>query len=98
MERKFKYPVWAIVLNVLLSFIITASGVYALIEKKMIISGKYSGNLYFLGELESIFIAISLFMVASFFILILFENKYIKKIGEWFLGLGIVLFLSSSFV
>lgn len=79
MGEKLKYSVWAIALNILISFLIAASGIYVLLEKKMIISGKYSGNLYHLGELESILISVSLFMVSSFFIIYLFENKCLKK-------------------
>lgn len=98
MVKKFKYSLWAIVLNVFISLLIAASGFYVLLEKKMIISGKYSGGLYHFGELESILISVSLFMVSSFFIIYLFENKRLKKIGEWILGLAIILFLSASFV
>ena len=98
MGHKLKYSLWAIALNIIISLLIAASGIYVLLEKKMIISGKYSGNLYHLGELESILISVSLFMVSSFFIIYLFENKRLKKIGEWILGLAIVLFLLSSFV
>lgn len=98
MGNKTKPPVWAIALNILISLLIAASGIYVLLEKKMIISGKYSGNLYDLGGLESICISVSLFMVSSFFIIYLFENKRLKKMGEWILGLAIILFLSSSFV
>jgi len=98
MEKKLNHPIWVCILNIVLFILIAASGIYVLIEKKMLIAGKYSGNVYFLSDIESLFISMSLFMVASFFILILFENKYTKKISEWLLGLGIVLFLFSSFV
>lgn len=98
MVKKFKHSLWGIVLNVLISLLIAVSGFYVLLEKKMIISGKYSGDLYHLSELESILISVSLFMTSSFFIIYLFDNKRMKKIGEWLLGLAIILFLSSSFV
>lgn len=98
MERKIKHSVGAFALNVIIAIIVVASGIYALIEKKMIISGIYSGNLYSLGEAESILIATAQFMIASFLILILFENKLKNKLGEWLLMLGIILFLSSAFV
>lgn len=98
MEIKFKQPAWAIVLNVFISFIIIGLGVYTLLEKKMIISGKYSGNLYSLGSLESIVIAISHFMLATFFILVLVDNKNINKAGECFFIAAVILFLSSTFI
>lgn len=98
MGNKINHPIWVYILNFALFLLIAALAIYVFIEKKMLISGKYSGNVYFLSDMESLFISVSLFMVASFFILILFENKYTKKISEWLLGLGIILFLFSSFV
>ena len=98
MKQNTKPSVWLIIVCTLLSLLITAAGIYALIEKKMIISGKYSGDLYRLSDIESILIALSFFMVAAFILLILSEKKAVKLTGQWLFGLGIILFLASSFV
>ncbi len=98
MIKKKKYSVWVYVLNILVAILIAAAGVYVFIEKKMIISGKYSGGLYYLSDLESILDSVSLFMTSLFIILALFQNKLIKKVREWILMLAILLFLASSFV
>jgi len=95
---KQRQALWVYVLNVTLCILFAGLGVYVLLEKKMLIAGKYSGNVYSLSDIESLYISISLFMVAAFFILILVDNKYAKKLSEWLLGLGIILFLSSSFL
>lgn len=89
---------WAILVNVCLALIIAASGVYVLIEKKFIISGKLTGHLHQFSKMESIIVGSSFFLVAAFLVLFLSPNKKVKLAGEWLLGIAIVLFLFSSFV
>lgn len=96
-KEKNKPSFWVVSVCIFLSLIFIVSGVYALIEKKIIIAGKYSGELYQLGSTESLLIAISEFMVAAFFVLILFERKLIKRVAEWLLGIGVVIFIFSAF-
>lgn len=98
MENNTKPSIYTVLISLSISVLIASAGIYTLVERKMIISGKYSGNLYLLGDFESIAIAVSMFMVSGFFVLFLFQKKSIKTIAEWLLGLGIILFLVSSFV
>lgn len=89
---------WAILLNLLLAVTTTAMGIYVLIEKQLLIFGKLIGHIYHFNRLESWMVAISFFLVSAFLVLYLFQNKIFNRIGEWLLGIAILLFLLSSFV
>ena len=98
MDTNIKSSLLGKTVAVLLALIVAGMGVYTLAEKKMIISGKYTGNLYHLGDMESATIAVSFFLVSLSFLLSTFEKKKLNSIGRWMLGTGIVLFLFSAFL
>lgn len=98
MENNTRPSIYTVLISLSISVLIAGAGVYTLVEKKIIISGKYSGDLYLLSDSESIAIAVSMFMVSGFFVLFLFQKTSIKRIAEWLLGLGVILFLFSSFL
>ena len=68
MNDETRHSIWMVLSCVLLSIFMAGTGVYALLEKKMLIPGKYSGNVYSLSYTESVVVAASQFMIASFYI------------------------------
>lgn len=87
-----------IVMHSILSLIVIAIGVYVLIEKKMIISGKYSGGLYELNYPANLLVAISAFLVAIFIMLVLVKRPYIKQICEGLFITALILFITGSLI
>lgn len=92
-----KHSIWVIILNVVFSLAILGNGLYVLVKKQTIISGKYTGHFYILSNTESIIIAISMFLISACVIIKLSAKKLNKEIAAWFLGVGILLYLMSSF-
>ena len=72
--------------------ILIGLGIYVLIEKKMVVAGKYTGHLYGFESPAYIIIAISLFMLAVFFSLALIQTELMKKICLWLFMLSLVTF------
>jgi hypothetical protein len=97
MKKEGKHSFWVILLNISLSFVFFATGVYVLLEKKLIVSGKYIGSLHHYNDLESILVASSHFLISIFILLYLSKNKVIKRGAEWLFIIAIVIFLGSSF-
>ena len=95
MENTEKYPLWAIAINIVLAILIAASGIYALLEKKLIISGKYTGSLHHFNQAESILVAVSHFLVSTAILLFLSKNKKLKTMTQWLIVIAIVLFIAS---
>lgn len=83
---------------VLIALFIAASGVYALVERKLIISGKYTGGLHHFDQAESIMVAVSHFLVSIFILLFLSKNEKLKNMAQWLLLIAIVLFIASPFL
>jgi len=91
-----RHSFWVILLNIVFSLAILGNGIYVLIKKQSIIAGKYTGHHYYLGNTESIIIAISMLLISACIIINLSENKLYKQIAAWLLGIGIGLYLLSS--
>jgi len=83
---------WTIILHSVISLVIFSVGLYVLIEKKMIISGKLTGNLYEYEYPGNIIVALSLLFVSVFVMLVLIKNKRIKIVNEILVLLAIILF------
>jgi uncharacterized membrane protein len=98
MDSTEKYSLCAILINIILALAIAASGVYALVERKLIISGKYTGSLHYFNQTESILVAVSHFLVSIFILLFLSKNKTLKNIAQWLLLTAIALFIVSPFL
>ena len=63
-----------IVLHAFISLSLSGAGIYILVQKKMIVAGKYAGHLYEFESPAHIIITISLFMLAAFFSLALIQT------------------------
>lgn len=87
-----------IVMHSILSLAIIAIGIYVLIEKKMIISGKYSGGLYELDYPANLLVAVSAFLVSIFIMLVLVKRPYIKRICEGLFVTALILFITGSLI
>lgn len=96
---KKSHKLGTIVLHLLISVFALAAGIYVIIEKKMIISGRLTGGLYKFDFTGSLLIALSFFMFSVFSVLVLFqEKKYIKQICEWLFIVAILSFVIGAFV
>ena len=89
---------WTIALHGIISVVVLAMGLFVLIEKKMIISGKLSGDLYKFDYPNNIIIAISFFLVSAFVMLVLIESKRMKKINQGLIIAALVLFFIGAFI
>lgn len=87
-----------IVMHSIISLALIAIGVYVLVEKKMIISGKYSGGLYELEYPANLLVAISAFLAAIFIMLTLVKRPYIKHICEGLFITALILFITGSLI
>ncbi len=86
-------------LHISISVLTIVAGIYVLIEKKMIISGIFSGGLYKLDLTGSLLIASSFFAFSVFSILVLFQDKkYFKKICEWLFIAAILSFVVGALI
>lgn len=85
-------------LHIVLAILSVIVGIYVLKEKRMVIAGKYSGDLYHLGSLESLLISISFFLMSVFLLLLLSDKPALKKSSEWLLLIILILFILSAFV
>lgn len=82
----------AIILHAIISLALVAAGIYVLIEKKMIVAGKFTGHLYDFESPANIIIAISLFMLAALFTLALIQTDFMRKVCRGLLISSLVLF------
>jgi len=89
---------WTIVLHGAIALVLFGLGLFVLIENKMIISGKLSGNLYKLDYPNNILIAVSFFIVSAFTMLVLREGERIKTISQWLIIAALILFLLGAFL
>lgn len=90
---------WNIVFHSILSLISLAIGLYVLIEKKLLIGGRFSpGEVYEFSFFSSIIMAASFFLVSIFIMLTLANSKRIKKACEWILIVALILFFLGAFV
>jgi len=89
---------WMKGLHIILAALSVACGIYVLVERKLIIAGKYFGDLYHLGPLESVLIALSFFLLALFLLTLLSKTSTMKNISEALLIGVIALFMASAFV
>lgn len=88
-----------VIFHATISLILVAVGIYVLIEKKMIVGGKYSaGSLHTLSFPADIIMAASFFMLAAFFSLVLIQTEAIKKICIWLFMSSLVTFGISIFI
>lgn len=90
--------VWTIILHSIISLIVFLLGLYVLIEKKMIISGKLTGDLYQFDYPGNVIIALSFFIVSAFMVVVLLKGKKTKKIAEWLLITALLLFVVGAFI
>jgi hypothetical protein len=72
--------------------------IYVLLEKKVIISGRLSGNLYQLEYPANIIVAFSLLLGAIFVMLVLVENQLIKKINPVLFLFALILFAVGALI
>lgn len=83
---------WTIILHSIISFVILSLGLYVLIEKKMIVSGKLTGDLYEYEYPGNILVALSFLFVSAFVMLVLVKDKKIKRINEILILSAMILF------
>jgi len=83
---------WTIVLHSIISLTILLVGLYVLIEKKLIISGKFTGDLYKYDYPGNIIIATSFLFISIFVMLVLLKHKRVKIINETLIVLAMILF------
>jgi hypothetical protein len=83
---------WTIILHSIISFVILSLGLYVLIEKKMIVSGKLTGDLYEYEYPGNILVALSFLFVSAFVMLVLVKDKRIKRINEILILSAMILF------
>jgi len=88
----------SIILHVTISLILLSTGLYVLIEKRMIIAGKLTGDIYEFNYPNNIIIAVSFFLQAIFAITVLIKKKSFKKINEWVLISALILFVVGVFI
>lgn len=89
---------WTIVLHAAISLGLVLYAFYVLLEKKVLISGKLSGNLYHLEFPANIIIAFSLLLGAIFVMLVLVENHLIKKINPALFLFALILFAVGALI
>lgn len=90
--------VWIIILHSIISLTVFLLGLYVLIEKKMIISGKQTGDLYQFDYPGNVIIALSFFIVSAFMVVVLLKGKKPRKIAEWLLITALLLFVVGAFI
>jgi len=90
--------VWIIILHSIISLTVFLLGLYVLIEKKMIISGKLTGDLYQFDYPGNVIIALSFFIVSAFMVVVLLKGKKPRKIAEWLLITALLLFVVGAFI
>lgn len=93
-----KHSIKSISLHIFISLVLLVIGLYVLIEKKMVIAGKLTGEVYEFSYPTNIIIAVSFFLESLFTILILVENKKFKKLSEWVLIVALTLFVIGVFM
>lgn len=87
-----------IIIHSIISLVVIAIGIYVLVEKKMIISGKYSGGLYEFEYPANLLVALSAFLVAIFIMLVLVKRSYIKQVCEGLFITALILFVIGSLI
>lgn len=86
------------VLHFVLSLVALAVAVYVLLEKKMIIGGRFSpGVVYEFPFPANLVMAASFFCLSLFIVLAIFDSKVIKKACEWLLIAALILFFTAGF-
>lgn len=89
---------WTIILHSVISLAILFVGLYVLIEKKMAISGKLTGNFYEYEYPGNIFVSLSFLFVSAFVMLVLVKDKRIKRVNEVLVLTAMVLFFIGTIV
>ena len=89
---------WTIILHSIISLVILSLGLYVLIQKKMIISGKLTGNLYEYAYPGNIIVFISFLFISAFVMLVLVKDKRIKRVNEALVLLAMILFFVGTIV
>ena len=89
---------WTIILHSVISFVVLSLGLYVLIEKKMIISGKLTGDLYEYEYPGNILVALSFLFVSAFVMLVLVKDKRIKRINEILILSAMILFFVGTLI
>ncbi len=83
---------WTIILHSIISTAILIAGGYVLIEKKLILAGKLTGNLYKYDYPGNIIVATSFLLISIFVMLVLFKSKRVKIINETLVVFAMILF------
>lgn len=81
-----------IIIHSVISLVILSIGMYVLIEKKMIISGKLTGGFYEYEYPGNIIVAMSFLLISAFVMLVLIKDKRIKLVNEILVLFAMILF------
>ena len=81
-----------IIIHSVISLVILSIGMYVLIEKKMIISGKLTGGFYEYEYPVNIIVAMSFLLISAFVMLVLIKDKRIKLVNEILVLFAMILF------
>ena len=90
--------IWTILLHGAISLGLLLYAMFVLLEKKVLISGKYSGNIYPLDYPANIIICFSLLLVSIFVMLVLVDKPRIKKYNPALLLCALILFVIGVFI
>jgi hypothetical protein len=90
--------IWTYMLHALISLCLLLYGIYVFLYKKVLISGKLTGNVYHLKYPANVIIATSLLLGAVFVMLVLVKDPIIRKINPFILLLALVLFFIGAFL
>lgn len=89
---------WTIILHSVISLVLLSIGLYVLIEKKMIISGKLTGNFYEYEYPGNIIVFLSFLFISAFVMLVLIKDKRIKIVNEILVLFAMILFFVGTIV
>ena len=70
-----------IALHIVIALVLLLIGLYVLIERKLLVSGKLTGHVYQFDFAASVVIAISFFLEAVFALMVLHKGQRVKKIN-----------------
>ena len=89
---------WTIIIHSVISLVILSIGMYVLIEKKMIISGKLTGGFYEYEYPGNIIVGMSFLLISAFVMLVLIKDKRIKLVNEILVLFAMILFFVGTIV
>lgn len=87
-----------IFLHIFVAIILFIVGIFLITDGGSFIAGKFTGNIYQLEYPANIIVAISIFILSLFFILILKKDKKYRKYSEWLLIGALIIFTVGFFI